>query len=217
MSTSEARRRALTSRPALLVVDVQRSFGDPDYLGEWGLSDAASAAIAAAVSSCDTLVADARAAGVPVYWIELATDPARPWRASSWLRTGDLDAPLAADEPCVAGTPGAEWFVLAPGEGEPRIRKRGYSGFRGTDLEQRLREDRIGWVAVAGLTTECCIAATATDAFQLDWPVLVPRDATAAYDLDLHENALAQLALTAAEVCTTDDLAALWRTTGGSA
>lgn len=217
MSILKTRRREALSaegRPALIIVDIQRSFGDPSYLTGWGLSDVASGAIAGAVTSCAALVEEARANAVPVYWVELATDPSRPLRASSWLRFGDPNGPLAPDEPCVAGTPGAEWYGLAPADGEYRAVKRGYSGFHDTGLDERLRADAIGWVSVVGLTTECCIAATATDAFQRDWPVLVPRDATAAYDLDVHENALNQLSLTSSDICTSEELVSLWRTTG---
>ncbi|RXZ66832.1 cysteine hydrolase family protein, partial [Agromyces albus] len=168
------------------------------------------AAVAAAVERCGELVQSARAAGVPVYWIELGTDPAAPWRASNWLRAGDLDAPLSPDEPCVIGTPGAEWYRLSPAPGELRTRKTGYSGFLGTDLAAELRRRGIRWLSVVGLTTECCIAATATDAIQLGWPVLIADDATAAYDLELHEHALAQLALNVAVIGSSAEITALW-------
>lgn len=173
-----------------------------------GLDEDALAAVATAVERCGELVDAARAAGVPVYWIELWTET--PWRASAWLRSGELDAPLGADEPCVAGTPGARWYRLAPDAGETRVRKTGYSGFLGTGLAERLRADGIRWLGVAGLTTECCVQATATDAVQLDWPVYLPGDAMAAYDAGLHEGALAQMALNVGVVGTSAELAALW-------
>ena len=211
---SELRKRQLARlrgrRPALLVVDVQRSFGDPAFLAAYQLPPVASAAVADAVTTTAALVDAARAAGVPVVWIGLGTDPATPWKASLWFRTGDPDAPYGPDEPCVLGTPGAEWYGLGPADGEIRVTKRGYSGFLGTGLEARLREAGVDWVAVAGLTTDCCIAATATDAFQLGWPVLVPTDAVAAYDTAPHEAALAQLALNVAVLTTAEELTGLW-------
>ncbi|MFI5952776.1 cysteine hydrolase family protein [Cryptosporangium sp. NPDC051539] len=197
-------------RPALLVVDVQRSFGDPAFLAGYGLTPAASAAVASAVTTTASLVDAARAAGVPVIWVGLGTDPGAPWRASLWLRTGDPDASYGPDEPCLLGTPGADWYGLAPAAGETRVAKRGYSGFLGTGLEAHLRATGIDWVAVAGLTTECCVAATATDAFQLGWPVLLPTDAVAAYDTGMHEAALAQLALNVGVLTTTPELTARW-------
>ncbi|HWS37137.1 MAG TPA: isochorismatase family cysteine hydrolase [Actinoplanes sp.] len=188
---------ALTGRPALVVVDVQNSFVDPS--------------VAAAVDRIAELVTAARSAGVPVVWVGLGSDPDRPWRTSAWLRQGDPDAPYGPDEPCVLGTPGAEWHTVSPEPGEITVVKRAYSGFLGTSLELLLRQEGIGWLAICGLTTECCVAATATDACQLDWPVLIPRDATAAYEDALHEAALAQLALNVAVLTDTAELADIWK------
>ncbi|PZU40353.1 MAG: cysteine hydrolase [Microbacterium sp.] len=210
--TADTRLAALDpARGALLMIDVQRSFADPALLGAYGMDAGVSAALAAAIDRCSDLVDHARAAGVPIYWIELATEPNTPWRASRWLRTGDLDAPLDPEEPCVVGTPGAQWYRIGPRAHETRIRKRAYSGFLGTDLATRLRSDSIRWVTVAGLTTECCIAATATDALQLGWPVVLAEDATAAYEARLHEAAIEQLALNVAAISSVDAVASLWR------
>jgi nicotinamidase-related amidase len=195
---------------ALIVVDVQRSFGDPGHLASYGLDAAAEAAVAAAVTRCAALVEAARRRGVPVYWVELGTPADERWRASAWLNTGDPDAPVGPDEPCVLGTPGAEWYGMTPLAGEPRIVKRGYSGFVGTGLGDRLTADGVGWVAVAGLTTECCVAATATDAFQRGWPVLLVDDATAAYADDIHRAAVTSLALNVAVVVDTAEVEGVW-------
>lgn len=201
-----------TGKPALLVVDVQRDFADPACLSALNLADAVLADLDAAVRAIAGLVDTARGLGVPVVWVELGSDPARPWRASNWLRAGDYDAPMGEDEPCVVGTPGAAWYGMEPTEGEMRVVKRGYSGFLGTDLDARLRgELGCDWLTVVGLTTECCVQATAQDALQLDWPVLIARDATAAYDETVHDAALAQLELNVAVLCGSDEVAALWK------
>ncbi|MET0954671.1 MAG: cysteine hydrolase [Cryobacterium sp.] len=191
---------------ALIVVDVQRSFADLSYLGDYGLDTAAEEAIAAAIRTTATLVDTARAAGVPVVWVELASDPNKLWGASNWLRGKGFDEPMGDDEPCVIGTAGADWYGVYPAAGEVRVQKRGYSGFLGTDLHAQLQALGVVWVIVAGLTTECCIAATATDAFQLDYPVLIPSDATAAYEVRVHENALEILGLTTAHIVSSDEL-----------
>ncbi|MEU9169144.1 isochorismatase family cysteine hydrolase [Streptomyces sp. NPDC048420] len=199
------------SRPALVVVDVQRDFADPECLTEYGLTDAALSALDQAITRIGELVDAARAAEVPVVWVELGSDPARPWRSSNWLRGGDHDAPMGPEEPCVLGTPGAEWYRVRPAEGEPRVVKRAYSGFLGTELEALLRAAGCDWLTVVGLTSECCVYATAQDAVQLDWPVVVPRDATAAYDLDVHAAALVQLGLNVAVLGDTDEVVELWK------
>jgi nicotinamidase-related amidase len=198
-------------KPALVVVDVQRDFGDPERLGEYGLTEAALGALGAAVSCIGELVATARSAQVPVVWVELGSDPARPWRASNWLRAGDYNAPILPNEPCILGSPGADWYGMAPAAGELRVVKRGYSGFLGTDLDARLRAAGYEWLTITGLTSECCVDATAQDAVQLDWPVVIPRDATAAYDLSVNEAALKQLELNVAVLSAADEVAALWQ------
>ncbi|AWB88461.1 cysteine hydrolase family protein [Salinibacterium hongtaonis] len=200
-----------TEKPALIVVDVQKSFGSPDYLADYGLTPEALVALDAAVGSIESIVASARSLGVAIVWVELASDPGNRWRASQWLREGDLEAPYSPGEPCVIGTEGAEWFRVAPAEGELRVRKRGYSGFLGTNLAEQLHARGITWVTVVGLTSECCVAATAEDAMQLDWPVVIPADATAAYDLRIHENAVEMLALNVAAIATVDEVVQLWR------
>ncbi|WP_406120988.1 cysteine hydrolase family protein [Streptomyces sp. NBC_00989] len=199
------------SRPALVVVDVQRDFADPDRLGAYGLTDTALATLDRTVTRIAELVDTARAAEVPVVWVELGSDPARPWRSSNWLREGDYAAPMSPDEPCRVGTPGAEWYRMRPEEGESRVVKRGYSGFLGTDLDARLRAAGHDWLTVVGLTSECCVYATAQDAVQLDWPVVVPQDATTAYDHHVNAAALFQLGLNVAVLSDADEVAELWK------
>lgn len=196
-------------RPALVVVDVQRSFADPAHLGAYGLEASALSAVAECVTACARLVADARSYGVDVVWVELESDPAHPWRSSSWLQTGDADA-WPDGLPCVTGTPGAEWYGLEPAPGEVRVVKHGYSGFVGTDLDETLRAHGIGWVAVVGLTTECCVFATAQDALQREYAVVVPSDATAAYTGALQAASLDMLALNVAAVTDTAALVSVW-------
>jgi nicotinamidase-related amidase len=198
-------------RPALVVVDVQRDFADPDRLGAYGLTDAALTALDRTVTRIAELVDAARAAEVPVVWVELGSDPARPWRSSNWLREGDYDAPMSPDEPCRIGTPGAEWYRMRPAEGELRVVKRGYSGFLGTDLDALLRAAGHDWLTVVGLTSECCVYATAQDAVQLDWPVVVPQDTTTAYDHHVNAAALFQLGLNVAVLSDADEVVDLWK------
>jgi len=201
----------LTERtPALIVVDVQTDFGDPDRLGAYGLDADVLAVLDETVTRIGALVDDARRLGVAVVWVELGSDPARPWRSSDWLREGDYDAPMPETEPCRIGTPGAEWYRMEPAGDELRVVKRGYSGFLGTQLEERLRAEGYGWLTVVGLTSECCVNATAQDAMQLDWPVVIPRDATAAYDLAVNEAALRQMELNVAVLADAAEVVALW-------
>lgn len=197
--------------PALVVVDVQRDFGEPVRIAPYGLNERAFATVDAAITRIGALVDEARALGVPVVWVELGSDPSAPWRASTWLRGGALDAPMPDDEPCRVGSEGAQWYRTAPMPDEIRVVKRGYSGFLGTDLEAQLTAAGIGWLTVVGLTSECCVFATAQDAMQLGWPVVVPADATAAYDTEVHDAALTMIGLNIGVVTDTEETTALWR------
>lgn len=212
MSATESARAeglAAAGRGALLVVDVQHDFAAPAVLAGWGVDETSIAAVAQTVAGCAVLVAAARDASIPVVWIELAVDPGSRWRASAWLSTGAVDGD--EDPLCVSGSPGAAWWGLDPAPDEPRVRKRHYSGFHGTDLAPTLQRLGIGWVTVAGLTTECCVLATAFDAAQHDLPVVVATDATAAYTPELHASALEILALSVADLRTTAEIATIWQ------
>ncbi|GAA3816252.1 cysteine hydrolase family protein [Cellulomonas soli] len=190
---------------AVVVIDVQRSFADPAFLpwvGAAGLE-----AVAAAVATTARLVAGAREQGVPVVWVALEQDPSEPWDTSLWLRRVPADAVWpGADEPCVAGTPGAQWFGVAPEPAETVVRKTRYSGFVGTTLATELQAAGVTWFVAAGLTTECCVGSTVWDGFQRGWRTVVASDATAAYDPDVHTTTLRVLAENAAVVATTDAL-----------
>ena len=59
------------------------------------------------------------------------------------------------------------------------IKKRRYSGFFGTDLDLVLRENGVKNVIVVGTKTNCCIRATITDAFYLDYDGYVVSDCVA--------------------------------------
>jgi nicotinamidase/pyrazinamidase len=192
---------------ALVVVDVQNDFADPD--GSLTVSGAADAVIAvnreieAAVSAGATVV---------------ATQDWHPERTPHFVTDG---GPWPVH--CVGGTWGAELVpTLVIPDAAPRVRKGahgedGYSGFTMRDpatgetsrtgLEGLLREAGVTNVAVVGLATDYCVRATALDAIDLGFGTTVLTDAVAAVDaqpgdgaraLDELEAAGAELRLTLA-------------------
>lgn len=203
---------------ALVVVDVQRDFCDPGRL-PW-LDEEARSRVSSAVTRVSWLVERARATGVRVVWVRLEQDPESPWWSSLWLR-GLLDASTAGRlprEPCVAGTTGAEWFRVSPAPGEDVVVKRRYSAFHGTGLDALLRSRGITWLAVCGLTTDCCVDATVRDGFQAGYRTFLIADATASYLRESQEHTLTVLAKHSASVVTADTVAQVWeraRLSGG--
>jgi nicotinamidase/pyrazinamidase len=88
---------------------------------------------------------------------------------------------------CLQDSPGAQFspkletqhvdVVISKGI-DPKTE--GYSGFDGTDLAQRLRDDHVSRVFVAGLATDYCVRATALEARRQGLDVVVVTDAIAA-------------------------------------
>ena len=65
-------------------------------------------------------------------------------------------------------------------------------------------------LVLAGLTTECCVASSAWQAFERDFHVFIATDACAAYDGDLHGQTLKALQASGAILAETHDFARAW-------
>ena len=196
------------SRTAVLVVDMQVDFASPDgALGAFIDMGVVKPALVAA----EKLVADARAAGAPVVFVGLWTTPetdSAAWNERLRRRGGNPDVDAAL---CRAGQAGSAFYGPQPAPGEPVVRKTRYSGFVGTDLDQRLRDMGVDTLVVAGLTTECCVDSTVRDAFDLDYHVFVAADACAAYEVDLHEASLKVMELNSEILTDTAAIADAWK------
>lgn len=181
------------TRTAVLVIDMQVDFATAE--GAMGQAGADLSSVPAALAAAERLVQSARAAGAPVVFVGLQTAPwtdSLAWRERTRRRGGDPEQESAV---CRIGTPGADFVGPTPLPGEIVVGKARYSGFVGTDLDERLRRLGVDTLVVCGLTTECCVDCTVRDAFQLDYYVFVPADACAAYDPELHTGALRALEL----------------------
>jgi nicotinamidase-related amidase len=83
----------------------------------------------------------------------------------------------AADEP---GTDG--WKLLfPPAAGELVIRKSDDDAFVGTGLESALLDNGVKTVALCGVQSEMCVAATARGAMRRGLSIVLPRDAHGTY------------------------------------
>jgi nicotinamidase-related amidase len=126
--------------------------------------------------------------------------------------------PMAATEapPATRGSdrylPGAWGTALAdeltPAGHDLVVEKPRQSGFVRTTLQTELERRRIETVAIAGVTTNCCVDTTARDAFMRDLDVIVLSDAVAAFGQErhLHEATLENLALFFGIVATSAEL-----------
>ena len=73
---------------------------------------------------------------------------------------------------------------------EPVLVKLFASAFFGTNLDELLRDAGCDTVIVAGASTSGCVRATAVDALQYGYRVLVPREAVADRAVDAHNGSL---------------------------
>lgn len=162
----------------------------------------------AAISQAQMLIGAARRAGVTPWFIRVVTRPETDSRAlKRFMARADMADEIAI---CRFGTTGVDYYRILPLEGEPEVEKLLYSAFAGTDLEARLHACGIETLVLCGLTTDCCVDATARDAFHRDFDVFIARDACAAFDSATHENALAILSAHCATSVMTQDVMIAW-------
>lgn len=195
------------ARLALVVVDMQNDFVAEDAPLEAGHGRAIIPRLKLLRSAIEA------SGGLVVY-----TRHAHRQDGTDMGRYRDLYPPIAAGRALIDGTPGAEIYPdLDPDPNSPVITKSRYSAFYGTELPTILADSDVDTVAVAGVTTEDCVHATARDAMFRDFWTLVVADASATYDHpdlgwgtmsadEVHNAALVVLAQSTADVVTTDEL-----------
>jgi nicotinamidase-related amidase len=178
------------SRAAVLVVDMQNDFCAPGGRAERRGRDLT--AVSALIPRLRGFLEQARRAGVRVIYIQNTVVPGGALsgpadlvrRAAEW----GADAPLVT----VEGTWGHRIVdELAPQPGDLVVAKFRQSCFVGTHLAATLRGNTVETVIVAGVATHACVEATARDALNQDFYVVVPRDGVAALEPHLHEAGLA--------------------------
>ena len=157
---------------ALLLVDVLKDFRHED-------GDALLASYRRRQPALVTLLADARARGIPVVY---ANDRGAHTRPDDVVREAVED-----------GKAGELVAQVAPERGEPVVLKDGYSAFEGTSLQRVLGDRDIGALLVAGAATEMCVFQTAVDAHRAGFDVCVRGDASATVDAGEERLALDRL------------------------
>ena len=143
----------LSERPntALLVIDVQNGVmaGAHDRDG--------------VIANINALVDRARAADVPVVWVQHQSEELQP-ETDSWQYVPEL---TRADT-------------------EPLVHKRYGDSFEATDLEALLAERGVGRLVVTGAQTDACIRSTLHGAFVRGYDVTLVADAHTTEDLSAY-------------------------------
>jgi maleamate amidohydrolase len=186
------RRQGAGTRPALVVVDLNYGFTDP----ESPLHCDTDVAVAANVR----LLEAARAGGCPIAFTTLEYDEGGQKVAKAFIDKVPALLVLA---------PGSRWSQIdariAPRPGEPILMKLFASAFFGTPLSAMLTAAHCDTLVVTGASTSGCVRATVVDALQNGYRVVVPREAVADRASGPHDAALFDIDAKYGDVLSTDE------------
>ena len=161
-------------RPALIVVDMSVGFTDEASPLRCDLEPV--------VAAIGRLAEAFRAAGLPVIYTTTAYDEEAKQTAAVFIAKVPALLTLAAGSRFVEIDP-----RLAPREDETVLTKLYASAFHGTALDELLAGQRCDGVVVTGASTSGCVRATAVDALQHGYRVVVPREAVGDRNPSAHE------------------------------
>ena len=195
-------------RPCVIVVDMTREFVDGRY--PTGNSEHGRPAVEANVRLLDV----ARELGLPIYYTKLYEDPVHvpsPAQRGRWKTKGRKakDPSLPPGDVIVA--------ELAPRPEDHVIYKHHKpSGFFGTELAALMTYENVDTAVVTGMTTSGCVRATAVDAFQHNFDVVIPFECVADRSQISHKVNLLDLHMKYADVASLDDVIAYLRAVKGA-
>jgi nicotinamidase-related amidase len=141
---------------ALLLIDIQQGLQEMEFYGTERSNPHAEA-------NCSKILTVFRQKKWPIFHVQhCSTNPESPLHPS---KAGNNFHPL-----------------VKPLDNEPVIPKNVNSAFIGTDLETRLKLEKINDLIIVGLTAEHCISTSVRMAANLGFNVTLISDATAAFD-----------------------------------
>ena len=188
-------RAGFGEKPALVVVDVNRGFTDPTSPLVCDLDDC--------VAAIAQLLEAFRRAELPVVFTTVCYDEFGKQAAAVFIEK--VPALLLLE-------PGSPWVEIdpriAPVEGEPVLSKHFASAFFGTTLASVLASTGADTVVVTGASTSGCVRATALDAMQHGYRVVVPREAVGDRNPEAHGANLYDLDTKYADVVSVEDVVA---------
>lgn len=165
-------------RPAFIFVDLQQDFF---------ANPALSKSRPAIADGVNDLTQYARSRAFPVIWVRQEFEPDLSNAFLSMRETGTSIT--------VRGTDGCELIPELHCEPTDReVVKHRYSAFFATNLAALMHSLNVTHAVVGGINTHACVRATAVDAYQLDYRVILARDTISSYDEEYHRESLRYLA-----------------------
>jgi maleamate amidohydrolase len=186
-------RAGFGTRPALVVVDVNCGFTDPQSPLVCDLDDV--------VVAIQRLLGETRAAGFPVVYTTVSYTEADKRTAAAFIDKVPALLTLEA---------GSRWVEIdpriAPLPDEPVLNKLFASAFHGTPLASFLAANRCDSLIVTGASTSGCIRATVVDALQHGYRPIVPREAVGDRNPAAHEANLYDIDAKYGDVVSVDEV-----------
>jgi nicotinamidase-related amidase len=137
------------SKSALLVIDVQNQVVEGAFSKD------------AVITQINLAVAKARAAGMPVVWVQHSDD---------WMAIDSEDWQIVPQ--------------LTPAENEPKVRKLYRNSFEATNLEEVLAQHGVGHLFICGAQTNNCVRFTGHGALDRGYDVSLLMDAHTTTDFE---------------------------------
>ena len=199
---------------ALLLIDMQRDFVEPDgFFGSLGIDLTMYKETRPRLAA---LLEAARRHGVLIVHVQNTALPNRMSDSPAQIRFNLRmhESARRGGPPLrytVPGTPGHEFIgELAPLPGELVVRKYRSSAFWGTNMELLLRSNGIQAVVVGGCTTEGCVESTARDAMFCDHYVVIADDCVGSDDKEQHDASMLLMSHRF-DMASGPEIAAVWR------
>jgi maleamate amidohydrolase len=190
-------------RPALLVIDVNVGFTDPESPLACDLEGV--------VVAIQRLLGEARAAGLPVVYTTVSYDEGDRLAAAAFI--DKIPALLTLEA-------GSRWVEIdpriAPLPDEPVLNKLFASAFFGTPLSSLLTAAGCDGVIVTGASTSGCVRATVVDALQHGFRPVVPREAVGDRNPAAHEANLYDIDTKYGDVVSLDEVVAHLEASAGA-
>ncbi len=175
-----------------------------DLLEDFFLTPPLSTRRKSLVRAANELAGLAREISAPIVWIRQEFEPDLSDAFLSMRRTGRRVT--------IRGTEGCQ--LLAELDRQPHdheIVKKRYSAFFGTDLAQKLAEMNCTHTVICGVNTQACVRATAIDAYQRDFHVLLAEEAISSYDDEFHHESMRYLKQSIGTVASNAELRRMLR------
>jgi ureidoacrylate peracid hydrolase len=186
---------------ALLIIDMQNAFINTNgSLPRMGLDTSRTRTV---IEPIRRLRREFHERDLPVIYLQHTHEP----DGSDMGRIAEVFPPIRALGHCFDGTWDAAIIdELSPGPRDSVVKKHRFSGFYGTNLESLLRRLNVRSLVVSGIATNICVESTIRDAFYRDYPVVVPREATASFTEDAEAGSFANFAFAFARVLPLEDV-----------